>query len=225
VTDNFAATGFGFPATASEIRETNRAHLPEPPEPTPPAEIGSTTGVNPEEVLTEIDELTQLRRRVAYLEEQNYGQATEIDMYRRFFGSKDEEDQRLFMQATIFLAHTALEFKFEQDKIEQFLGEGGVCMHPEESIRDTGFGVFICDACKKAVEPVTEPPCPHDKTVEWGTVGLIQCLDCQANLPREHFTRLADETTSLADAVGVSIPKGQPTLNPGLAPRLLPSGE
>lgn len=237
--ESFARNGLGAPAQAADIRNQ---YVPRHGDGNLPEDLkqAKTEEEERQELLTSVSytivddvaddtsvetEEQALLKRIRYLEEKNYSLSTEVDMYRRFFGSKDEEDQRLFMQSVIFLANTALEFKYDQEKIEHALGVSGVCMHPEEELHDTGFGVVICRACRKHVEPEVEAPCAHDKTVEYGTVGALQCLDCGVNLPRAHFSRLDDEEMSLADAVGVSIPRGQPVLNPSLAPRMLPGGD
>jgi len=227
--DQFAAVGLGTPATADDIRNQyapahGNGNLPDDIVVARREEIERTATVidiDMDAVLAEpVDELTELRNQIAVLEQRLGGAEIENQMFRRFHGSVDDENRKLFMQSVIFLASQALDFKMDEDRIQEFFNGKGECLHPEASIKDTGFGVHVCTECKKHVEPMTEPPCPHANTISYGTVGLIQCLQCGSNLPREHFTRLDGDTVALADAVGVSIPKGQPVLNPGLAPRM-----
>lgn len=227
--DQFAAAGLGTPAMARDIRNQ---HSPRHGDGNMPDDLvkASSEGdlavtrivdiVEPE-VVEERDELTALRNRIRDLETQLESSVIENQMFRRFHGSKDDEDQRLFMQSVVFLASTALEFKMNEERIQEFFNGHGECLHPEDSLKDTGFGVIVCTVCKKHVEPVEEAPCGHENYIEYGTVGMKQCLICGTNLPRDHFTRLDEDQMKLADAVGVSIPKGQPVLNPGLAPRIV----
>lgn len=227
--DQFSAVGLGSPATANDVRNQyapvhGNGNLPDDLVIARREEIERTTTVVDIEmdavVAEPVDELTVLRNRIAVLENELAGATIENQMFRRFHGSVDDPNRQLFMQSVVFLASQALDFKMDEERIQEFFNGKGECLHPQDSIKDTGFGVFICTECKKHVEPFTTPPCPHSNTITYGTVGLIQCLECGANLPREHFTRLDGDTVALADAVGVSIPKGQPVLNPGLAPRM-----
>jgi hypothetical protein len=226
--DQFAAEGLGTTAMANDLHNQYKpqhgdGNLPDDRIVARQEEIARTTTVIDLEMdaitAEAIDEATVLRNRIAVLESELAGAVIENQMFRRFHGSKDDNDQKLFMQSVVFLASQALDFKMDEDKVQEFFNGKGECLHPEEDIKDTGFGVFVCTVCKKHVEPMTEPPCPHDNTITYGTVGLIQCLECGTNLPREHFTRVTADTVALAEAVGVSIPKGQPVLNPGLAPK------
>jgi hypothetical protein len=232
--DAFARQGLGVAATANDVRNQYEPKHGDGNLPDDAAqavveerqrEIAATTTVvdlDMDVVLAEeVDEVTELRNKIAVLERALEGSTIENQMFRRFHGSKDDTDQQLFMQSVVFLASQALDFKMDEDRIQEFFNGKGECLHPEDSIKDTGFGVHVCTECKKHVEPVTEPPCAHENTIEYGTVGMKQCLICGTNLARDAFTRLDTDRMALAEAVGVSIPKGQPTLNPGLAPRPL----
>ena len=169
--------------------------------------------------MNEKEELELLRSVNRKLSQDLYQAQIENDMHRRFHMSIDDHDRHVFMQSVVFLAAQAVNVKHDLDGLQEFFEGQGDCLHPEEELRDTGFGVVLCGVCKKHVDP--EPPavCGHEDTIAYGTVGLIQCLKCGTNLPREHFTRVEEDTVKLADAVGVSIPKGQPKLPVGLAPR------
>jgi hypothetical protein len=173
----------------------------------------------------ERDELTVLRKQLEATQRALEGAVIENQMFRRFHASIDDNDRRLFMQSVIFLASTALDYKFDEDRLQEFFEGKGECLHPENEIQDTGFGVTICRACKKHVEPAPDVVCAHDveNVTFFGTVGMAQCRACGSNLPRSYFEERDRDLLSVVTAVGVSIPKGQPVLNPGLAPRELPS--
>jgi hypothetical protein len=178
----------------------------------------------PAEILIEEEknELIVLREKLAATERALEGAVIENQMFRRFHASIDDTDRHLFMQSVIFLASTAIDFKMDEERLQEFFNGKGECLHPAEEIADTGFGVTICRACKKHVEPAPEHICAHEDVVFYGTVGKGQCKDCGDMIPREAFTR-DDVVKGVVEAVGKSIPKGQPVLNPGLAPRELPS--
>lgn len=237
---SFARNGLGVPGTAEDIRNQYKpAHgdgnLPDDKALADAEEvaerqslIGATTtkvDIDLDATVTEVPETTKLRSRIAELEKALEGAVIENQMFRRFHASIDDNDRKLFMQSVIFLASTALDYKFDEDRLQEFFEGKGECLHPENEIQDTGFGVTICRACKKHVEPAPEYVCAHEDVVFYGTVGAGQCKECREMIPREAFSREDSDVLRVVDAVGVSIPKGQPRLNPGLAPRELPSAE
>jgi hypothetical protein len=225
--DQFAAQGLGTTAMGNDLRDQYKpAHgdgnLPndleqakreekEPPTPTRVVDI-----VEPE---PQVDELTQLRNKVRDLESQLEAAVIENQMFRRFHGSVDDDNRQLFMQSVVFLAATALEFKMDEDRINELMGTQGECLHPQEEWHDTGFGVTLCKLCRVHidVEKYLNPPCAHEDIVEYGTMGMLICNDCGSNLPREEFRH---ELPALTESVGQSIPKGQPKLPVGLAPKI-----